>query len=72
MLAPARGHFWPHRNNNPGRGPLGEAMYQISKAQAFWFQIRRVLKVFSIVYVKHVSPGSGPFLAPGQQPEQSW
>ena len=46
--------------NNLGRGPLGEAMYQISKAQTFQFQIPRFLKVFSIkVYVKHVDPKVG-------------
>ena len=44
---------WPqgYNLNNLGRGPLGEAMYQISKAQAFWFQIR-FLKVFSISLYK--------------------
>ena len=35
-------------------------MYQISKAQAFWFQISRVLKVSLYVYVMP---------APGQQLE---
>ena len=62
-----QGHFWPlgYNLNNLGRGPLGKAMYQISKAWAFWFHIRRFLKVFSIqVYVKHVVM-AGPFLAPG-------
>ena len=60
---------WPQGNNlnNLGRGPLGEAMYQISNAQAFSFQIRRFFKIFSIKgYVKYVGPGAGPFLAPGQ------
>ena len=33
--------------NNFGRGPLGEAIYQISKTWAFWFQIRRFFSVFS-------------------------
>ena len=33
-VGPEAGHFWPQSNNlnNLGRGPLGEAMYQISKA----------------------------------------
>ena len=48
-----------------GRVSLVEALYQISKIRAFWFQIRRMLMVFSI-YVKHVSPRTGPFLAPEQ------
>ena len=40
--------------------------YEISKARAFWFQIKRFLKVFSIyVYFKHVGPGAGPFLSQG-------
>ena len=68
MSAPRRGHFWPkgYNPNNLGRGPLGEAMYQISKTRAFWFQMR-FLKVFSIqVYLKHVGLRAGPFLAPGQ------
>ena len=59
MSAPEEGHFGPqgYKLNNLGRGPLDEAMYQITKTPAFWFQIRRFLKVFSIeVYVKHVSP----------------
>ena len=36
MSAPGRGHSWPQGSNlkNLGRGPLGEAKYQISKAQA--------------------------------------
>ena len=31
MSAPGRGHFWHQGENlnNLGRGPLGEAMYQI-------------------------------------------
>ena len=38
--------------NNLGRGPLGEAMYQISKALVLCFQKRRFLKFFPIrVYV---------------------
>ena len=33
--------------NNFGRGPLDEAIYQISKTWAFWFQIRRFFQ-FSV------------------------
>ena len=49
MSAPGLGHFLAPglQFENLGSGPLGEAMYQISKAQTFWFQIR-FLKVFSI------------------------
>ena len=47
MSAPGRGHFGSqgYNMNNLGRGPLGEAKYQISKAQAFWFQLRRFFNV---------------------------
>ena len=70
MSAPEWGHYGPQGNNmnNLGRGPLGEAMYQISKALAFCFQTRRFLKFFPIrVYVEHLTPGAGPFLTPGLQ-----
>ena len=33
---------------NFGRGPLDEAIYQISKTWAFWFQIRRFFFQFSV------------------------
>ena len=59
------GHSWPRGKNlnNIGRGPLGEAMYQILKAWAFSFKTRRFLKFFHIwVYVKQVTPRAEPFL----------
>ena len=68
MPALGWGHFRPqgYSLNTLGRDPLGEAIYQISKARAFWFQTRRFLKVFSIqAYVKHVSPGVGHFWPQG-------
>ena len=68
MLDPGRDLFWPQGNNlnNLGKGPLGEAMYQISKAWAFCFQTRRFLKFSPIwIYVKQVTPGAGPFFTPG-------
>ena len=37
---------WPQGLNNLGRGLLDKAVYQISKAWAFWFQKGSVLKVF--------------------------
>ena len=64
MSAPGRGHFWSqsYNLNSLGGGPLGEAKYQISKVQAFWFQIRRFLKVFSIqVYVTYRPRGRAIF-----------
>ena len=37
MWPPARGHFWPkvYNLNKLGRGPLGDAKYQISKPSDF-------------------------------------
>ena len=67
MSAPGQGHFWPKGKNlnNLGRGLLGEAMYQTSKAWAFCFQTRKFLKFFPVwVYVKQVTPGAGPFFDP--------
>ena len=45
-----RGHFGPQGNHfqNFGRGPLDDAIYQISKTWAFWFRTRRFLKVLPI------------------------
>ena len=59
--------FWlkGYNLNNLGRGPLDEATDQIPKTWAFWFQSRRLFKGFPYVYVKHVGPWAGPFLAPG-------
>ena len=44
---PDQGHFWPqgYNLNKLGRGPLGDATYQILRLQAFWFQTRRFLKL---------------------------
>ena len=59
--------------NNLGRGLLGGAMYQISKAWAFCFQTRRFLKFFPIlVYLKQVTPITGPFLTLGIKSERLW
>ena len=68
MAAPGWGHFLPQGNNldNLGRGPLGEAMYQISKAWALCFKTRRFFKFFPIwIYEKQVAQGAGPFLTSG-------
>ena len=47
---PGRGHFWPwgHDLNKLGRGPLGDATYQILKLLALRFQRRRFYNVFPI------------------------
>ena len=39
-------------------------MYQISKAQAFWFQIRRFLKVFSLYDCKTCGPQGRAIFGP--------
>ena len=66
LLGPERGHFWPqgYNLNNLGRGPLGEAKYQLSKAPVFWRQIRRFLKVFSICLCKTCGPQGGAIFDP--------
>ena len=59
--------------NNLGKSPLDEVTYQISKTWAIWFQSKRFLKVLPmLVYVKHVGPRAGPFVAQGLQLKQSW
>ena len=66
-MGPGQGNFWPrgHNLNNLSRSPLDEATYHISNIWAFWFQSRRILKVFPmLVYVKHVGPWARPFLWP--------
>ena len=45
---PGQGQFWSlgHNLNTNGRGPLGDATYQISRLYALWLQMRRSFKVF--------------------------
>ena len=52
--------------NKLGRGPQGNATYQISKLYAFQFQRRRFLKfaVFGSMF-QLVTPGAGSVLTPG-------
>ena len=47
---PGRGHFWlkGYNLNKVGRGPLGDATYQISRLLALWFQTRRFFHIFPI------------------------
>ena len=42
--------FWPqvHNLNKLGRGPLGDATYQISRLKALWFQTKRFFHVLLI------------------------
>ena len=43
-----------------GRGPLGDATYQILRLESLWYQTKRFFHVFP--YVKHVTPRAEPFL----------
>ena len=47
---PGAGPFWPegYNLNKLGRGPLGDATYQILKLWALWFQTRRYFMFFPI------------------------
>ena len=56
-----------HHMNKLGRGPQGNAIYQISKLYACQFQRRRILKMFQLV-----TRGVGPVLTPGASYEQTW
>ena len=65
-----------HNLNKLGTGPLGDAIYQISRLYDLWFQTRRFFFMFSLLkhnpYVKLVTSRAGPFLAPGALFEQTW
>ena len=68
LAKPGAGPFWPqgHNLNKLGRGPLGDAINQISRPKALWSQTRRFFMFLTIkAYVKPVTPEAGPFLAPG-------
>ena len=55
----------PHYLHNLGRGPLGDATYQISRLYVIWFQTR-FFHVFPYIgYVKHATPGAGHFWPQG-------
>ena len=55
-----------------GRGPQGDAIYQISKVQAFQFHRRRILKFsFFVPMFQLVTPEAGPVLTPGASYEQT-
>ena len=56
-----------------GRGPQGDATYQISKLYFFQFQRGRILKFAVFVSMFHiVTPGAGSVLTPGASYEQTW
>ena len=74
-VTPGMGQFWSqgYSLNKLGRGPLGDATYQILRPWALCFQRRRYFHVFPIsAFVKHVTSGAGLSLAPGAYFVQNW
>ena len=62
MWPPGRGQFWleGHHMNKLGRGPQGDAVYQISKVYTFQFQRRIILKMgFFVPIFQLVTPQGG-------------
>ena len=56
-----------------GRGPQGDATYQISNLYAIQFQRKKNLKMgFFVPMFQLVTPGVGPVLTPGASYEQTW
>ena len=63
-MNPRWGRFWPQwpNLNKLGRGPLGDATYQISRFYALWCQSRRFFHVSPYISLcKHVTLGLGHF-----------
>ena len=59
--------------NKLGRGPQGDATYQISNLYAIQYQIRKILKMgFFVQMFQLVTRGAGPVLTPGASYEQTW
>ena len=75
LWPPGQGRFWlkGHHMNKLGRGPLEDAIYQISKLYAFQFQWIRILKFsFFVPVFKLVTPGTAPVLTPRASFEWTW
>ena len=61
-----------HIMNKLGRGPQGDATYQISNLYAIQYQRRKILKMsFFVPMFQLVTPGAGPVLTPGTSYEQT-
>ena len=60
------GHFYPqgHDLNKLGRGPPGDAKYQISRLYAIWFQTRRFFMFYYISLRKTCDPRGGAIFGP--------
>ena len=69
-MDPGRGHFSPkgYNLNKLGRGPLGDATYQISRlytVYALWLKTRRFSHVFPYISLcKTCNPQSGAIFGP--------
>ena len=67
LWPPVRGPIWPqgHHMNNLGRGPLGDATYEISKLCTFYFQRRKILKFsFFVPMFRTCDPRGGASFDP--------
>ena len=67
LWPPGRGHFWPqeHHMNKLGRGPQGDAIYQISKLQAFQFSEKKNFEIFFLCsYAPTCDPRGRPNFDP--------
>ena len=66
-VTPGWGHFWlqGHNLNKLGRGPLGDATYQIPWLEGLWFQTRRFFSCFpNISQCKICDPRGGAIFCP--------
>ena len=62
-VTPGAGPFWTkgHNLKQLGKGPQGDATYQISRL-GLVVSDKKLFHVFPIIsYVKHVTPEAGPF-----------
>ena len=67
-LTRGRGHFWPKGDNlnKFGRGPLGDAKYQILKALGLVVSDKKICSHFPYIsQLEHVTPRAGHFLPKG-------
>ena len=59
--------------NKVGRGPQGDATYQISNLYAIMYQRKKNLKMgFFVPMFQLVTPGAEPVLTPGASYEKTW
>ena len=62
-----------HNSDQMGKGPPGDATYQIAKLYAFQFQKRRILKfVFFVPKFQPATPPGGASFDPRASYQQAW